>query len=125
MNFNNPYNYKLRKTNNSNHSQYKYSGPLSRQSTPLYSSNTVNQLAPTSIVNSINNFRLVKITPPNPTPTKANVLPNASANLFVMQSLESSNKLDDLLKRCREIGKSDKTPGEIFINDFKKIKENN
>ncbi len=33
--------------------------------------------------------------------TKPNI--TSSANLFVNQSLESSNKLDDLLKRCRDV----------------------
>ena len=124
MNFNYPNNFKLRKTFINNKSQYSAQnvGPLNRHlaSMPLFSSNTVNQLAsPSSSTSSntsnLNNFKLVKTNPRTTTASKPNVLPNASANLFVMQSLESSNKLDDLLKRCREIGKSDKTPGKLHI----------
>ncbi len=66
--------------------------------------------------------------------TKPNIA--SSANLFVNQSLESSNKLDDLLKRCREIGGANssassnnsesktviKPINEIRITKFKIIK---
>jgi hypothetical protein len=54
-----------------------------------------NQLKKTNTVNNPVQITKSVLTKPNIT---------SSANLFVNQSLESSNKLDDLLKRCREIG---------------------
>jgi len=52
----------------------------------------------------------------------------SSANRFVNQSLESSNKLDDLLKRCREIGSNDKssataTTSKTISNSIKPLNE--
>lgn len=85
-----------------------------------------NQLKKTNTVNNPVQINKSVLTKPNIT---------SSANLFVNQSLESSNKLDDLLKRCREIGGASssassnsefktviKPINEIRITKFKIIK---
>ena len=102
---NNPNKFKLYKTNNFQTSYIKPIQPELRKS--LYAHKSLSIRAQTYYKQTPQNIIKPKI--------NATKLDKTTSNLFINQSLESSNKLDDLLKRCREIGSSDKSPKQTDL----------